>query len=117
MEKIIILAKSSSRPEPYSVEFSFKDGKLSVFCNCPAGRNRMLCKHKWQMIKGNDNILYDDDSDEKLNKIVDWVQKSEYLDLIIEMSKVEKEKMEIDNRLKLIKEKIADGMKIGLSQF
>lgn len=117
MEKITLLAKSSSRPEPYSVDIIFKDEKLLIFCNCPAGRHRKFCKHKWQMIKGNFNILYDENQDEKLDKISDWIQKSEYLDMIIEMSKIEKEQSEIEERIKILKKKIANGMKIGLSQF
>ena len=117
MENTTILAKSSSGSDPYSVDFTFKDGKLSIFCECQAGRYRKFCKHKWQMIKGNENILYDENQDSELAKISDWVQKSDYLDLIIAMSKAEKAKSEADINIKNIKEKIANGMKTGLPQF
>jgi hypothetical protein len=59
IKKLEILAKSSSSDIPYTVSCIFEEDKISVFCSCPAGDNRMLCKHVRKIIAGDDSILYD----------------------------------------------------------
>jgi len=58
IKKLEILAKSSSSEIPYSVECYLEENKISVFCSCPAGDNRMLCKHVRKIIAGDDSILF-----------------------------------------------------------
>ena len=55
---IEILAKSSSG-DPYTVRFYIEENEISVFCSCPAGDNRKLCKHVKRIIAGDDSILFD----------------------------------------------------------
>lgn len=114
--KITLLAKSSSRDEPYKVDFVFDKDKLMIKCNCPAGRFGKFCKHKWGLIKGNYDMLYEEDQDDRLDKINDWIQNSQYLDLIFEMSKAQKRLDEAQEVLNKIKKKAAASMKKGLNK-
>ena len=66
--KISIRAKSSSG-EPYTVEFSIANKKLSVFCNCQAGVFRQLCKHKTELIAGDRSRLFDESEEKKLKEL------------------------------------------------
>ncbi len=58
MTKLTIRAKSSSG-EPYNVDFIEEHGRLSVFCNCKAGMYGQLCKHKTELIGGDESRLFD----------------------------------------------------------
>jgi hypothetical protein len=66
---IEILAKSSSSDTPYTVRCYFEEDKISVFCSCRAGDNRMLCKHVRKIIAGDASILYDRNQKNELEEI------------------------------------------------
>jgi hypothetical protein len=53
MERIIFLVQGSAK-EPYEVEFKKENNNLSAFCNCPAGVNRLYCKHRLNIMMGLD---------------------------------------------------------------
>jgi len=90
---ITILAKSSSQPgTPYSVNFIIDDGKLHVYCSCPAGIYGQLCKHKTAFIEGDNNMLYDISQQGLLADIFSTIKASS---LFHEYSKFLKRKMEI----------------------
>ena len=112
--KITLLAKSSSRDEPYTVDFINKEGRLLVKCNCPSGKFGKFCKHKIRLLKGDYEMLYDEEQDDQLDIISEQVQKSDYLDLIIELSKSEKAVSKAEEKLNGVKKKIARAMKTGL---
>ena len=67
--KIVLKAKSSNKGESYNVEFLLSDDKLSVFCDCPAGRWGKFCKHKWQLLHGDVKMLFDEAQIEELKTI------------------------------------------------
>jgi uncharacterized Zn finger protein len=73
---IEILAKSSSG-EPYTVEIYLEENKISAFCSCPAGDNRMLCKHVRKIVAGDDSILYDKNQKNELEAIRNHLSKTE----------------------------------------
>ena len=114
--KITLLAKSSDGPEPYSVDFIFKNDKMSIHCSCPAGKWGKFCKHKIQMLQENYDILSDEGQSNQLEEIADWIQKSEFLDLIFERSKLDGKLMEIQEKLNGVKKKMARMMKEGIKQ-
>lgn len=97
--KVSILAKSSSGNHSYQVDFHLHNDKLLVFCDCPAGNLGKFCKHKWELLSGNKSMLFDVSEDEKLNKVLTWVEKSDFKNLY---SKVD----ELENQLELIKKEI-----------
>lgn len=86
---IEILAKSSSSDTPYAVRCYLEENKISVFCSCRAGDNRMLCKHVRKIIAGDDSILYDRNHKNELEKISDHLQKTNIPLLLSEMNKSE----------------------------
>jgi hypothetical protein len=55
---ISLKAKSSSGSF-YSVDFIKVEEGLSVHCECPAGEWGKFCKHKWQLLNGDEAMLFD----------------------------------------------------------
>ncbi|MBC18192.1 MAG: hypothetical protein CL942_14215 [Desulfovibrio sp.] len=53
---------SSSGENGYAVTFETHppDYKLTIDCDCPAGRRGILCKHKMELIKGDTSIYWKD---------------------------------------------------------
>ena len=88
-KNIEILAKSSSSDTPYTVRCYFEENKISVFCSCPAGDNRKLCKHVKQVIAGDDSILYDKNQKNELEEISNHLQKTQIPSLLFEINKSE----------------------------
>ncbi len=57
---LTLRSKSSSGDIPYNVYFKISsDGRLSVFCDCQAGEFGQFCKHKWQLLNGDEKMLVD----------------------------------------------------------
>jgi hypothetical protein len=88
-ELIEILAKSSSSSTPYAVRCYLEENKISVFCSCRAGDNRILCKHVRQIIAGDDSILYDRNQKNELEKISKHLQKTQIPLFLLEIKKSE----------------------------
>jgi uncharacterized Zn finger protein len=88
-EHIEILAKSSSSDTPYNISCYLEENKISVFCSCPAGDNRLLCKHVRKIIAGDDSILYDRNQKNELEKISNHLQKTQISSLLLEVKKSE----------------------------
>lgn len=116
--ELIILAKSSSNPEPYSVQVKWDKNKLSIFCNCPAGELGKLCKHKFSILSNNIDILYNKKQINDLIKINEWVQLSSYPKLLLMLNQAEIEKEDLIKRAKdnysSIKHKIEKLLKEGM---
>jgi uncharacterized Zn finger protein len=112
--KITLFAKSSSRDEPYSVEFYNKKGLLSVFCDCPAGIHGQLCKHKRALASNNKLMLFDNSQLEDFNKVNEWVMATDYPKLIEEVVETEKEIEALKKKLKSAKAMLARVMRDGL---
>ena len=86
---IEILAKSSSSDIPYTVRCYLEEDKISFFCSCPAGDNRMLCKHVRKIIAGDASILYDRNQKNELEKIGNHLQETQIPSLLLEINKSE----------------------------
>ena len=119
--KIRLLVKSSSSSEPHSVDIIVESDKMFVFCSCPAGKYGKFCKHKIRVMQGDFDILYDDYQLDDVARIADWIQESDFLDLIFERSKFKSELREAEERLEAVKKKmkpvekrIAQAMKDGI---
>lgn len=65
----IVFVKSSSGGN-YRVDFSEKEGHLRMFCNCDAGINQMLCKHKTSLLKGSTELLESEKDIETFKRIM-----------------------------------------------
>jgi len=88
-KNIEILAKSSSSDIPYTVKCYFEENKISIFCSCPAGDNRKLCKHVKQVLSGDASILYDKNQKNDLEELGNRLQKTQIPLLLFEINKFE----------------------------
>ncbi|MCK4887489.1 MAG: hypothetical protein KAS96_08890 [Planctomycetes bacterium] len=66
--KINFKAKGS-KSTPYNVCFVIQNNRLFANCDCKAGRFRQLCKHKIDIIAGDESRLFNCDEKEKLNHL------------------------------------------------
>ena len=107
MAEITLLVKSSSKPEPYTINIINDSNGLSFHCDCPAGRFNTLCKHVLSLAAENESILYNSEQKEKFNKVVEWLQKSDYSILAKEYEEAEVKFKAAQKTLKRIKKKIA----------
>jgi uncharacterized Zn finger protein len=89
IKKLEILAKSSSSETPYTVECYLEENKISVFCSCPAGDNRMLCKHVKKIIAGDDSILYDRSQKKEMEAVMNHLSETAIPLLLSELEKSE----------------------------
>ncbi len=112
--EITILTKSSSSPNPRTVQVIKDDAGLSFFCDCPAGERGRICKHKKAVASGDEKMLYDEDQIANFNKAMDWVAQSGYPGLMKDLEESENELSSAHEKVKGLKEKIARGMKEGL---
>jgi len=85
---IEVLAKSSSG-NPHTVRFYFGENDLSVFCSCPAGVYRRICKHILHLISNDDSILYDRNQKKLMKQIDTHLQKTTIPSLLSELNKSE----------------------------
>jgi hypothetical protein len=120
--QINFLAKNDSKFTPYTVEIIIKNKQMFIHCDCPAGKFEKFCMHKIRLLQDDYQVLYDQSQMNELNRISNWVKKSDFLDLILERSGFKKELREAEDRLEAIKrnmkpveDKMAQAMKIGIN--
>jgi hypothetical protein len=113
---IEILAKSSSSDTPYAVRCYLEENKISVFCSCRAGDNRMLCKHARKIIAGDDSILYDRNQKNELEKISNHLQKTNIPLLLSEINKSEDLLEEAKTNVKKAKKNLENAILNKLKQ-
>ena len=115
MEKIKLLAKSSSRNEPYTVTFILDADTLTVRCSCTAGKYGQFCKHKLAFISDDKGMLYNRDSQfEDLKRVGEWIKTTDLPNLVKDLETVEKDLQEAKKSLKSIKNKITGVMRGGI---
>ena len=112
--KITFKAKSSSG-DPYNVEFQVEDSLLTVFCDCQAGKFGQLCKHKTELIAGDQTRLFDESEVPKLKELETIISKAPELTKIASQI-VESEKIirEEQSKVKKIKKAFAAKLKEGI---
>lgn len=114
MNEIRVKAKSSSG-EPYEVVFTNHDNFFTVFCPCQAGVYGQLCKHKTQLLQGDESMLHNTGDAAVLVEIRSWVQNSEYSALLTEYSAIKKEIEEANRKEKKFRRTLEDAMRKGIS--
>ena len=103
--KIAIKAVSSSGNGTYSVDFQIDDeGKLSVFCDCPAGEWGKFCKHKWRLLHGDESMLADQSLIDDLQKVAEIAKARNLEQFDDEIKTYEKEQKNLTKQLKKEKE-------------
>ena len=115
MTTTILLVKSSNEENgPYKVTVT-REGDLSkIKCDCQAGKFGQYCKHKMRVIKGHEDILYDESQEDDLASVAKLFQKVEFIKLRSEMTKAEEALENAEKNVKQIRNKIAQAMKNGI---
>jgi uncharacterized Zn finger protein len=99
--KVSLKAISSSGDSEYLVDFIVDDnGKLSVFCDCPAGEWGRFCKHKWRLLHGDESMLADPAQINDLKKVAGIAQGRNASGLYDDINELE---LEIKGLSKLLK--------------
>ena len=112
--KISIKAKSSSG-DPYTVDFLIDDNNMSVHCNCQAGKFAQLCKHKSELIAGNQSRLFDESEIAKLKELKSVVSKALELGRVAsEIAESEKVVRDEQAKVKKIKKEFARKLAQGI---
>lgn len=111
--QIELKAKSSKPDNYYFVTFGYENDRLSVFCDCPAGKFGKFCKHKWQFLGGNTKMLFDESESGQLATVANWATERNYTELYngVEALEVEikKLKKQIAGEKKAIERKFREG--------
>tara|TARA_R110002096_G_scaffold434673_1_gene657099 strand:+ start:863 stop:1222 length:360 start_codon:yes stop_codon:yes gene_type:complete len=112
--KITFKAKSSSG-DPYNVEFQVEGDLLTVFCNCQAGKFGQLCKHKTELIAGDQSRLFDESEVSKLKELEAIIsQASELKKIASQIAESEKIIRKEQSKVKKIKKDFATKLKEGV---
>lgn len=109
---ISIKAVSSRGDSFYTVDFFLKHNALSVLCDCPAGEWGKFCKHKWQLLNGDESMLAESSESDKLAEVNKLALERGLNDLYQETERLEQEKKILTREQK--KEK--DTLKKALSK-
>lgn len=117
--KLTLLAKSSSG-DPYRVDVDADQSGIRMFCHCPAGVLRQVCKHKIALAKGDVTMLADAAQAAELKVMQSGEQ---YPTLIArigiyerEISGLEKRKTEIHKEEKALKARLAQEFVRGIAR-
>lgn len=108
--RISIDVKSSSDPDQvYEVVFEKVDGKVRVLCDCPAGEFGKLCKHKMNLVFGDQRSSGCDD-----NSLMDsaqaLIQETTMIDFILSfesnINRIEAEQRKLKKEMKNLKNQL-----------
>jgi len=120
--QISFLAKNDTKATPHTVEIIIKNKQMFIHCDCPAGKFGKFCMHKIRLLQDDYQVLYDQSQRNELDRISNWIKKSDFMDLILERSGFKKELREAEDRLEAIKinmkpveDKMAQAMMIGIN--
>ena len=112
--KITIQAKSSSST-PYTVHFLVEEGKFSAHCNCQAGIFGKLCKHKTELIAGDQSRLFDESEIPKLKELESIISKAPDIGTIArEIAESEKIIRREQAKMKKSKKNFGEKLKNGI---
>jgi|SRR5690625_174178 len=90
-EQITLRAKASSG-DPYTVTITrLPSGKLTAFCDCPAGVRHKYCKHKWAILQGDETFLHEPTEAASLVKLSAWVAKTGFASLYKRANEIEEQ--------------------------
>lgn len=97
-----IKVKSSSSPDIiYNVDFDVELDKIKIECDCKAGINKVLCKHRLDLIDGDVTNLVNKQDSEKVHKILSILDRNKIENEFLKIKEIE---FKIKNLNKLKKE-------------
>lgn len=109
--QIKLIAKSSSGQGTYEVDFDFDREGLRVSCNCQAGRLGKSCKHKIGFLRGQADLLANQDQLVGLERVKRLLENTDFPNLLSELDKCEVEVEIAKRNLSTIKELLEKKLK------
>lgn len=98
---------------PYEMVIKSENGKVSIACDCPAGKKATLCKHRIGLVTNTLNNLLVDQSDD-LSVAAKLLDGTVYVDLLEKIKCLEVEKENIESNIASIKKQLTQHMKDGV---
>lgn len=93
--------------DPYQVEFIIEEKLLKASCNCSAGKNGQICKHRIRIIQGSSEGVISRNLDD-IQKVSDAYKGSAVMQLLKMQADIENELETKKIELKKIKEKLSE---------
>lgn len=98
-----------SQPVPYKVVFRKDGSELNATCNCKAGVNGMLCKHRLSILDGDKSAVISDNLDQ-VAEVASWLAGSNVAVAISNVASLEVQKKQIEAKIKRAKKMVADAL-------
>lgn len=114
MEKRTLKVKGS-KPELYTVKVEHHgNGKLIARCNCDAGENKLYCKHRFGVLRGETaNVV---EGAEHVGTVAAWYEESDLKDAVLDAEERKQATKEADRRRAKIEKKVFDEVAIAVSE-
>ena len=105
MQDINFLVQGSAS-EPYKVTFRKSGNNFTALCTCPAGKNNLYCKHRFNILEGNtNNIVSGNENDVSI--VVKMLPGTDIENALYEVKNTERELNDIKKKLADLKKKLA----------
>lgn len=91
---------------PYKVIFKRNGTDLKATCNCRAGINGLLCKHRLSILDGDKCAVVSENANQ-VSEVASWLEGSNVAEAISEIVSLEVEKKLIEEKIKRAKKLVA----------
>jgi len=108
VERIEFEVQGSS-PEPYRVIFELEGTTLNAFCDCPAGKKRQYCKHRFGIMRGEEKGVVSNNI-QQVAIIPSWLPGTDVESALSQLAKAEHEFSEAKKRVSGAKRDLARAM-------
>lgn len=98
-----------SSPEPYNVIIRKIGNNLTALCDCPAGMNRLYCKHRFNILNGIVDGIVSENTEQVLI-VESWLPGTDVDEALQEVKIAEKDLDEAKKYLSKLKKKLAKAM-------
>lgn len=95
-----------SASEPYKVTFKKDGGNLDAYCTCPAGENRMYCRHRLNILEGErEGIVSPNAADVRV--VASWLAGTDVEAAMKTVKELEKQQAQVKRQLSTARETLA----------
>jgi len=98
-----------SDPNPYKVVFRRTENEVKANCNCRAGVNGLLCKHRLAILDGDGRAVVSGNLSE-VEEVASWVADSPVAQAISEVVALEAQKKDLEEKIKNAKKQVAKAL-------
>jgi hypothetical protein len=110
--EITLLAKNEAS-EPFKVTFTKNEGKLTITCNCPAGRHGEFCEHKFRLASNDLLALQHPGQNSAMLNAHVWVIESTISDKLLNLLNLLGEEKPDEKAIEAAKAEIGTAMREG----